>query len=113
MFKFYRRSEIWVVLFYDVSKPESQELKEEYKTLSEKMFGIVKVGAIDCREEEELCEEFMVFNTPKIKIFTEDANDDGEEYNSKMIWKSISGAAASKMQSFVRTVNKDNYESFI
>lgn len=46
------------MLFYDVSKKESQDLKDEYKLLSEKMFGIIKVGAIDCRDEEELCEEF-------------------------------------------------------
>jgi|TARA_B110000305_G_C19301390_1_gene569313 hypothetical protein len=58
VFQFYRRSEIWIMLFYDVSKKESQDLKDEYKLLSEKMFGIIKVGAIDCRDEEELCEEF-------------------------------------------------------
>jgi hypothetical protein len=39
-------------------------------TLSEKMFGIFKIGAVDCLEDEELCEEFMVFETPTIKIFT-------------------------------------------
>lgn len=101
------------MLFYDVSKKESQELKDEYKLLAEKMFGIIKVGAIDCRDEEELCEEFMVFDTPRVKIFTENGNDDGEEFKGKKTWKAMSGAAANKMQSFVRTVNNDNYESFI
>jgi len=28
-------------------------------------------------------------------------------------WKNISTAAAKKMQSFVRTVNNDNYNSFV
>ena len=72
MFKFYRRKEIWVILFYDVSKQDSQDLKDEYKMLAEKMFGIIQVGAIDCRDEEELCEEFAVYEYPVIKIFTED-----------------------------------------
>jgi hypothetical protein len=33
-------------------------MKEEYQALASKMYGIIKVGAIDCHEEEELCEEF-------------------------------------------------------
>jgi len=61
------------------------------------MFGIIKVGAIDCRSEEELCEEFSVYDTPTIKIFTENAHDDGEKFNGKKEWKSISNAAAKKM----------------
>jgi hypothetical protein len=58
VFQFYRRSEIWAILFYDLTKEESRALKDEYTTLASKMYGIIKVGAIDCHEEEELCEEF-------------------------------------------------------
>jgi hypothetical protein len=72
-------------------------LKDEYTTLSEKMFGIFKIAAIDCLEDEELCEEFTVYETPTIKIFTEYASDDGEVYRGKLEWKSISAAAANKM----------------
>lgn len=61
------------------------------------MFGIIKVGAIDCRDEEELCEEFSVFENPVIKIFTENAHDDGEKFTGKKEWKNISNAAAKKM----------------
>ena len=113
VFQFYRRKEIWVILFYDITKPESKQLKDEYRMLAEKMFGIIKVGAIDCHEEEELCEEFSVFDYPQIKIFTENANDDGEVFRGNKEWKSISNAAAVKMQSFVRVVNSDNYASFV
>ena len=41
------------------------------------MYGIIGVGAIDCRSEEELCEEYAVYDTPVIKIFTESEDDDG------------------------------------
>ena len=47
------------------------------------MYGIIKVGAIDCREEEELCEEYSVYDTPVIKIFTESEHDDGDVFNGK------------------------------
>ena len=42
------------------------------------MYGIMSVGAIDCREDEELCEEFSVYSGGKgnqIKIFTENAHN--------------------------------------
>ena len=39
--------------------------------------------------------------------------DDGIKFTGKLQWKSISAAASQKMQSFVRVVNKDNYESWI
>lgn len=51
--------------------------------LAEKMFGIIKVGAIDCFAEEELCEEFSVFDSPIIKIFTEKLSDDGVTFTGK------------------------------
>lgn len=36
-------------------------MRDEYKQLAEKMYGIIKVGAIDCANDEELCEEFSVY----------------------------------------------------
>jgi hypothetical protein len=52
--------------------------------LAEKMFGIIKVGAINCHVEEELCEEFSVFDTPTVKIFTESVSDEGQKHTGKM-----------------------------
>ena len=46
--KFYRRQEIWTILFMNPAEKNWEEVKDEYKTLSEKMFGIFGVGAIDC-----------------------------------------------------------------
>jgi len=77
------------------------------------MFGIIKVGAIDCLEEEELCEEFSVFENPMIKIFTENMHDDGDKFTGKKEWKSISNAAAAKMQSFVSVVTSENFNRFV
>jgi hypothetical protein len=61
------------------------------------MYGIIKVGAIDCNEDEELCEEFSVYSVPTLLIFTENFRDDGERYTGKMEWKAISNVATSKM----------------
>ena len=61
------------------------------------MFGIISVGAMDCFVEEELCEEFSVFDTPTIIIFTESMDDEGLIFKGKKEWKAISSAASAKM----------------
>jgi hypothetical protein len=98
---FYRRSEIWVVYFYKPNLQECQQFKDEYVRLSEKLYGIIKVAALNCLEEEELCEEFSVYDVPQVVIFTENMKDDGEKYSGKYEWNAIANAAARKMQNFV------------
>ena len=73
------------------------------------------VAAVDCHEDEEMCEEFAVYESKKkvIKIFTENTHDDGIQYKGKMEWKQIAGLGQKKMQNFVQIVNKENYESFV
>ena len=77
------------------------------------MYGILKVGAIDCKGEEELCEEFGVYDLPQVMVFSESYSDQGERYTEKMEWNAIGSAAARKMQSFVSVVSQDNYEAFV
>lgn len=81
--------------------------------MSERLYGMIKVGAIDCLSEEELCEEFSVYEVPRILIFSENMADDGETYTGKMDANSIMNAAAKKMQSFVSVVSESNYDSFV
>jgi hypothetical protein len=64
VFQFYRRKEIWILYFYNPKLKACQDFKDEYVKLSEKMYGIIKVSAIDCLSEEELCEEFGAFDIP-------------------------------------------------
>jgi len=77
------------------------------------MYGIIKVGAIDCNEDEELCEEFATYSVPTMMVFTENYSDDGEKYTGKMDWSSISKFATQKMQSFVSIVTNENYDDFM
>lgn len=110
IFQFYRRREIWTILFYKPGDEQSKRLKDEYRTLAEKMYGILKVGAVDCSEDEELCEEFSVYSVPTLMIYSESFSDDGEKYTGEMNWKSISNKATRMMQSFVSIVTSENYE---
>jgi len=74
------------------------------------MYGIIKVGAVECEDDEELCEEFSVYNVPTIMVFQENYNDDGEKFTGKQDWKSIANFATKKMQSFVSIVTSETYD---
>ena len=63
--QFYRRNEVWIVLFYEGGSKKAEEFKEEFVKIAEKMYSIMSVGAIDCKEDEELCEEFSVYDGGK------------------------------------------------
>lgn len=71
------------------------------------------MGAIDCGHEEELCEEFGVYDYPSIMVYNENYGDEGERYRGKMEYLTIANFASRKMQSFVSSVNSDNYVSFV
>lgn len=50
--------------FFNPKLQECKDFKEVYVSISEKLYGMIKVGAIDCLNEEELCEEFSAFDVP-------------------------------------------------
>jgi curved DNA-binding protein CbpA len=81
--KFYRRQEIWVIYFF-THDAKAEAFKTEYTTLCDKLYGIIKVAAVDCKAEEELCEEFAVYDYPTIQIYGENLADEGERYRGVM-----------------------------
>lgn len=101
-----------MILFYKWNDEESKKIKDEYRTLAEKMYGVLKVGAVDCQDDEELCEEFAVYSVPTIMVFQESYSDDGERYTGNIEWRSIANFATKKMQSFVSIVTGENYKQF-
>ena len=52
---FLRRRQVWIILFYKNDQKQSKDLKDMYRTLAEKYYGIFKVAAVNCKEEEEIC----------------------------------------------------------
>lgn len=112
--QFYRRSQIWILYFMDAKNEDCTKFKDEYVLTAEKLYGIIKVAAIDCGKEEELCnEEFGVFDIPQVMIYTEKSGEEGERFKGEMKQPHISRAATRKMQSFVSIVSNSNYDSFV
>ena len=50
--------------FYNPKLEECMKFEEKYIEIANKLYGIIQVGAIDCLREEELCEDFGVYDIP-------------------------------------------------
>lgn len=110
--KLYRRQQIWFVLFFKSDNRNFKELQEMWKTLAEKVYGIFTIAAVNCKSDEEICDEFSVRETPIIVYFPETGQDE-EVYRGLKKWEDIFKFGSQKMQNFVRVVNSDNYGDFV
>jgi curved DNA-binding protein CbpA len=112
---FYRRNEVWLILFYKSNDKSSKAYKDVWREIAEKMYGIIKVAAINCHEEAEeaLCEDFSVYDIPKVLCFPANSRLDPITYNGELKYSSLAGFAVSFMESFVKLVNDQNYEEFV
>eukprot|EP00359_Climacostomum_virens_P009695 CAMPEP_0204916780 /NCGR_PEP_ID=MMETSP1397-20131031/14513_1 /ASSEMBLY_ACC=CAM_ASM_000891 /TAXON_ID=49980 /ORGANISM="Climacostomum Climacostomum virens, Strain Stock W-24" /LENGTH=487 /DNA_ID=CAMNT_0052089415 /DNA_START=173 /DNA_END=1633 /DNA_ORIENTATION=+ len=108
----FRRTQIWMVNFYHPGCKHCVEMKDEWASLADKMYGIFKVAAVRCDEEEELCEEYGVTSYPTIIYFPENTAQTHQVYTGKKTYQDLADFAVNRMQSFVRLVNKDNFADF-
>ena len=111
--KLLSRRKIWFVYFFKSKDEGFENMNNKIKEISSQCYGIFNFGAVNCRDDEEICEEYSVYSTPKIVYFPESANEVEEEYKGNIDFQSIFKYGAKLMQNFVRVINKDNYNDFI
>lgn len=84
------------------------------REIASKYHGIFKVGALDCLEEEELCEEeFQVRDTPSFYVIPANIRADPILYTGDREIQKIVNFAVNQMENFVNLVRKENYDEFI
>mmetsp|Transcript_19316 Transcript_19316/g.16542 ORF Transcript_19316/g.16542 Transcript_19316/m.16542 type:complete len:85 (-) Transcript_19316:346-600(-) len=83
---FYRRQEVWLILFWKSNQKNVLEYKDVYREVAEKLYGIIRVAAINCHEdyEDALCEDFEVYDTPKILVFPANSRLDPIPFGGKV-----------------------------
>ncbi|KAL4431619.1 hypothetical protein ABPG77_001461 [Micractinium sp. CCAP 211/92] len=72
--------DLWFVEFFAPWCGHCQQLKPAWTDLARQLKGRVKVGAVDCTQHKQTCDEFQVQGFPTIKFFGEN-KDHPEEYN--------------------------------
>jgi curved DNA-binding protein CbpA len=110
--KLYGRSQIWFVLFFKANDRNFDKMREMWKILAEKSYGIFKIATVNCKFDEEICDEFSVRSTPLIKYFPESSESEETYVGKDDKWEEIFKFGAVRMQSFVRSINSGNYGDF-
>lgn len=113
--KFFRRTEVWVIFFYRTEEKDCKEIKDKWKELAEKYFGIFKVAAVNCGAEQELCEdEFQIFETPRILAYSSALNHEGALFKGDLKnVQHIANFAVSFMESYVLLITAENFQEFV
>ena len=105
------RKNIWFVYFY---KQGDQNYDKYVKTMiefGEKTEGLFNAGAVNCINDEEICDEFDVSQTPSIVYFSESEND-YNKYKGKIEYTSLFNYATNRMSYYVNEVTKDKLNDF-
>ena len=79
--------DLWLINFYKLDDKPSKKLSNEWESIARAFNGIIKVGAIDAAENEELAAKYGVEELPGVVFF---AQDDTKSYSGKMQPKPIS-----------------------
>jgi protein disulfide-isomerase A6 len=114
---------VWVVEFFAPWCGHCKQLAPEYEKAATNLKGIVKVGAVDCDVEKELCGSFEVKGFPTLKIFPsksvpvpkkKDAfHKVPEDYQGGRTAAAIANFALTKLPSFVSSVTSANHDKFL
>lgn len=110
--KLLSRRKTWFVYFFRSKDDNFKENVEKIKNIASQSYGIFEFGAINCKDDEEICDEYTVHSTPKLLYFPDSGNNE-EEYEGKIEFQNIFKYGAKRMQNFVRVINKDNYADFL
>lgn len=105
------RKNIWFVYFF---KQGDQNYEQYVKTMIEfadKTQGLFNGGAVNCIEDEEICDEYDVSHTPSIVFFGENEKD-YNQYGGKIDFNSLFNYATKRMSYYVNEVSKDKLNDF-
>ncbi|CAK62968.1 unnamed protein product (macronuclear) [Paramecium tetraurelia] len=111
--RFYRREEVWVIYFY-LPNGEGQKHKKLIIELAEKYAGIFRVAAVDCEDDEALCEdEFSVKRYPSVSIYASRLSAEPIKYKGKWEINELAKEAVDLMEDFVIILSGFNFQEYI
>lgn len=98
-----KSDEVWVVEFYAPFCGHCRNLVPEYKKAATALKGVIKVGGINCEEEQGLCGQHGVRGYPTIKIFGANKRSP-VDYNGQRTAKDIAEAALAEAKKKIKNV---------
>lgn len=112
--RFYRRNNVWLILFYRSQDQEMRAgVREAILDLNTRFYGVFTVAVVNCDQDEGICDEYRAINTPDILVFSSDIAHDGARYTGDKTAAKMAGFAVHFMQNFVSVVTPENAEEFL
>ncbi|KAN0015274.1 hypothetical protein ACTFIU_007999 [Dictyostelium citrinum] len=108
----------WMVEFYAPWCGHCKSLKPEYEKASNNLKGLVKIGAINCDEEKELCGQYQIQGFPTLKFFSTNPKTgkkgQPEDYQGARSASEIAKFSLAKLPStHIQKVTQDNIDKFL
>lgn len=107
---------VWVVEFYAPWCGHCKHFVPEFARAAQNLHGIVRVGAVNCDEEQKLCGSFGVQGFPTVKLFPwstvpvpkgrpGEVTKEPVDYNGPRRAAALANAAVNMLPSFVQRVD--------
>jgi hypothetical protein len=89
-----QRDEPWLVQFYKPNNDDCVEIRGEYQQVGQTFKDFLKVGAVNCRQQAEVCHKASVSDFPGVRWFPEESDKAPEVFeglvNAKLLGKFVS-----------------------
>ena len=105
------RKNIWFVYFYKQGDQNYEQYVKAMIEFADKTQGLFNGGAVNCIEDEEICDEFDVTQTPSIVYFSENEKE-YNNYKGKIDFNSLFSYATKRMSYYVNEISKDKLNDF-
>lgn len=98
------RDEPWVVMFYKPNDDDSVEVKPEFLKFGDTFKDFLKVAAVNCRQQRDICSGASINNFPAVRWFTENKTDAPEVFEGSVTAKVLGKWATSMMPDYAKPV---------
>jgi len=102
---------VWLIEFYSPGCPHCRNFVHNWETLAENLRGIIKVGAVNCQIDAQLCQQQGVRAYPTIKLAFQDKYMEYKgDRSPKQIKKwAYENMPSDKIQNLVRGASVDDF----
>jgi thiol-disulfide isomerase/thioredoxin len=106
-----RGDDVWLIHFFTSSSHGCKQVASRMQELSSQLQGIIRVGAVDCDAEQELCERQAVRQFPLVKLLSPEPGVKQFTKGAELKKESLRSAALDVLPSYVLDVRKPAHKT--
>ena len=111
--KIYKRKKPWFILFFSPRDRNFKNFRNLFINLSKKIDRSIKIGAVNCDTDEEICEEFDIKKINEILFLSDNIKEKNIIYNGDLSVQKLKEFGEKYLINYVIKVTDKNYKNFI